>query len=205
MTEMFRILKELTTSRAPEKVLIREEAKFLVTKNVNSISLTRGEEERSEKTDVTTGDDFEKLTEMPVKGVVKEIKAENEPNRPAEKEKTTKAPSSQPVEYNLKHEISENLIEGLVGRKAHLLEDKQILSVRVFDEVFSTGMAFGGNTRNLGSFGKETDKTNNFTPRTMNITLLIQNLETTSTTNKATAFMTTHVIASRFKTTSGRG
>ncbi|GJR92557.1 MAK10-like protein [Tanacetum coccineum] len=268
MTEMFGILKELTTSRAPEKVLIMEEAKFLVTKNVNSISLTRGEEERSEKTNVTTGDDFEKLTKMPVKGAMKEDEAENEPNRPAKKEKTAEAPSSQPVEYYLKHEISENLIEGLVGglkhmndlvdqrsdvnvmplstymkltnerpsetdirlslashsyifplgiaedvlvevaehvypvdfvildikedekrpfilgtpflttakavikfdmgtitlrfgkskisfhrilealcRKAHLLEDKQILSVRVFDEVFSTGMAFGGNTQ----------------------------------------------------------
>ncbi|GJZ25269.1 hypothetical protein Tco_0562728 [Tanacetum coccineum] len=45
MTEMFVLLKELTTSRTPEKVLIREEAKFLVTKNVNSISLTKGEEE----------------------------------------------------------------------------------------------------------------------------------------------------------------
>ncbi|GJV09965.1 zinc finger, CCHC-type containing protein [Tanacetum coccineum] len=46
MTEMFRLLKELTTSRTPEKVLIREEAKFPVTKNINSISLARGEEER---------------------------------------------------------------------------------------------------------------------------------------------------------------
>ncbi|GJR94637.1 MAK10-like protein [Tanacetum coccineum] len=53
MTEMFRLLKELTTSRAPEKVLIREETKFPVTKNVNSISLARGEEERSDKTDET--------------------------------------------------------------------------------------------------------------------------------------------------------
>ncbi|GJT01435.1 hypothetical protein Tco_0822604 [Tanacetum coccineum] len=44
------------------------------------------------------------------------------------------------------------------GRKAHLLEDKQILSVGVFDEVFSTWMAFGGNTRDLGSFGEETDE-----------------------------------------------
>nr|GEV86686.1 hypothetical protein [Tanacetum cinerariifolium] len=43
----FRLLKELTTSRTPEKVLMREEAKFLVTKNVNSISLTKGQEERS--------------------------------------------------------------------------------------------------------------------------------------------------------------
>ncbi|GKE31844.1 hypothetical protein Tco_1451166 [Tanacetum coccineum] len=46
----------------------------------------------------------------------------------------------------------------MTGRKAHLLEDKQILSVGVFDEVFSTWMAFGGNTRDLGSFGEETNK-----------------------------------------------
>ncbi|GJU61853.1 MAK10-like protein [Tanacetum coccineum] len=44
------------------------------------------------------------------------------------------------------------------SRKAHLLEDKQIPSVRVFDEVFSTWMAFGGNTRDLDSFEEETDK-----------------------------------------------
>ncbi|GJX27082.1 hypothetical protein Tco_0233378 [Tanacetum coccineum] len=47
------------------------------------------------------------------------------------------------------------------GRKAHLLEDKQIPSVGVFDEVFSIWKEFGGNTRDLGSFGKETDKTMN--------------------------------------------
>nr|GEY07266.1 hypothetical protein [Tanacetum cinerariifolium] len=53
------------------------------------------------------------------------------------------------------------------GRKAYLLEDKQISSVRVFDKVFSTWMAFGGNTRDLGSFGEETNE----------ITNLHQNLE----------------------------
>ncbi|GKF06155.1 hypothetical protein Tco_0036823, partial [Tanacetum coccineum] len=42
--------------------------------------------------------------------------------------------------------------------KAYLLKDKQIPSVGVFDEVFSTWMAFGGNTRDLGSFGEETEK-----------------------------------------------
>nr|GEW85539.1 hypothetical protein [Tanacetum cinerariifolium] len=90
------------TIRAPKKVLIREEAKFPVTKNVNSISLTRGEEERSEKTDVTTGNDFEKPTktetEMPVKEAKKEDEAENKPNRKARKEETTEAPSSQPTD-----------------------------------------------------------------------------------------------------------
>ncbi|GKA15092.1 MAK10-like protein [Tanacetum coccineum] len=115
MTEMF----ELTTNRAPKKVLIREEAKFPVNKNVNSISLTKGEEERSEKTDVTTGEDFEKptktKTEMPFKEAEKEDEAENEPNKKAGKEETTGAPSSQPVVYYLKHRINEKLIKGLVG------------------------------------------------------------------------------------------
>ncbi|GKA12432.1 hypothetical protein Tco_0691978, partial [Tanacetum coccineum] len=53
MTKMFGLLKELTNNRAPKKVLIREEAKFPVTKNVNYISLARGEEESSDKTDET--------------------------------------------------------------------------------------------------------------------------------------------------------
>ncbi|GKE00343.1 zinc finger, CCHC-type containing protein [Tanacetum coccineum] len=43
------------------------------------------------------------------------------------------------------------------GRKAHVLEDKQIPSVGVFYEVF-LALAFGGNTRDLGSFGEETDE-----------------------------------------------
>ncbi|GJS05712.1 zinc finger, CCHC-type containing protein [Tanacetum coccineum] len=51
---------------------------------------------------------------MPVKEAEKEDKAENEPNRKAIKEETTRAPSSQPVEYYLKHRINEKLIEGLV-------------------------------------------------------------------------------------------
>ncbi|GKC05124.1 hypothetical protein Tco_0996734 [Tanacetum coccineum] len=46
----------------------------------------------------------------------------------------------------------------MTGRKAYLLMDKQIPSVGVFHEVFSIWMAFGGNTRNLGTFGEETDK-----------------------------------------------
>ncbi|GJW52603.1 hypothetical protein Tco_0096688 [Tanacetum coccineum] len=40
------------------------------------------------------------------------------------------------------------------SRKAYLLKDKQITSVGVF----STWMAFGGNTRDLGSLGEETDE-----------------------------------------------
>ncbi|GJV82156.1 zinc finger, CCHC-type containing protein [Tanacetum coccineum] len=64
MAEMFRLLKELTTSRAPKKVLIKEEATSPVTKNVNSISLTKREEERNDDNDVVTGDDIKKLPEQ---------------------------------------------------------------------------------------------------------------------------------------------
>ncbi|GJU17805.1 zinc finger, CCHC-type containing protein [Tanacetum coccineum] len=122
MTEMFRLLKELTTSRAPKKVLIREEAKSSVTKSVNSISLIREGEEKSDKYDVATGDDSEKtygpITEVPVKEAETKNKAENKaknkPIKKPKKEEIVEAPSSQPIEYYLKHMINEKLIEGLV-------------------------------------------------------------------------------------------
>ncbi|GKE85589.1 hypothetical protein Tco_1559331 [Tanacetum coccineum] len=116
MAEMFRLFKELTTSRAPKKVLIREEAKSPVTKNVNSISLARKDEEGKNDNDVVTGDDIENSTRtetgMPVNEAKNGIK--NEPIKKAKKEETTEAPNSQPVEYYLKHMISEKLIKGLL-------------------------------------------------------------------------------------------
>ncbi|GKA72466.1 hypothetical protein Tco_0778682 [Tanacetum coccineum] len=87
MAEMFGLLKELTTSKAPKKVLIREEAKYPITKN------------------------------MPVKKVEKENEAENgtknETIKRVERGEVVKAPSSQPVGYYLKYRINETLIEGL--------------------------------------------------------------------------------------------
>ncbi|GJW24306.1 zinc finger, CCHC-type containing protein [Tanacetum coccineum] len=91
MAEMFGLLKELTASRAPGKVLIREEAKSPVTKNVNSISLAKGEEERNNDNDVATGDDIEKPTRTETGMLVNEAEngIKNEPIRKAEKEETT--------------------------------------------------------------------------------------------------------------------
>nr|GFC58338.1 reverse transcriptase domain-containing protein [Tanacetum cinerariifolium] len=74
---MFKLLKELTTSRTPEKALIREEAKFPVTKDVNSVSLARGEEERSDKTEETLGNTIKFIiTAMEI--LVKEAERFNE-------------------------------------------------------------------------------------------------------------------------------
>ncbi|GKB73871.1 zinc finger, CCHC-type containing protein [Tanacetum coccineum] len=83
---------------------------------------SKGEEEKSDKDDVATGDSIEKTngldTEMPVKEAETENGAENriknEPNKRDKKEEGVEAPSSQPVEYYLKHKINEKLIEALV-------------------------------------------------------------------------------------------
>ncbi|GJX71327.1 hypothetical protein Tco_0308498 [Tanacetum coccineum] len=118
MTVMFGLLKELTTSKTLEKVLLREEAKSPVTKNVNSISLTRGEEERSDKTNETLGNTVKPTgteTGIPVKEAEGNNEIENKPIEKAEKEEVVEAPSSRPVEYYLKHRINEKLIEGLVN------------------------------------------------------------------------------------------
>ncbi|GJT54808.1 MAK10-like protein [Tanacetum coccineum] len=78
MTKMFGLLKELTTNRTPEKVLIREEAKFPVTKNVNSISLARNEEEGNNKTDETLDNTKMPIeTEMPIRKAEEMNGAEN--------------------------------------------------------------------------------------------------------------------------------
>ncbi|GKE30330.1 MAK10-like protein [Tanacetum coccineum] len=95
-TEMFRLLKELTTSKTPEKVLISEEAKFPVTKNVNSISLTKGEEER-----IKNG-------------------AGNKSIKTSENEEAVEAPGAQPIAYYLKHKIDEKLIKGLVHNNRYI-------------------------------------------------------------------------------------
>ncbi|GJU71880.1 hypothetical protein Tco_1263285 [Tanacetum coccineum] len=112
MTKMFELLKELTTSWAPEKVLIRKEDRHTVTKNINSISLIKGEGENNVNNNATFGNSIERPDGSDVEVLInkfeKENKAENrtknKPIKSAEKEPTqvkeeesVEAPSSQPV------------------------------------------------------------------------------------------------------------
>nr|GEW74753.1 hypothetical protein [Tanacetum cinerariifolium] len=121
MTKMFKLLMELI-SRAPKKVLIRKEAKSLVTKSVNSISLIREKKEKNNIYDVATGDDGKETDGPNMEVSVKEAetknsaknKAKNKPIKKLKKEEVVESISSQPVEYYLKHRINENLTEGLV-------------------------------------------------------------------------------------------
>ncbi|GKA23936.1 hypothetical protein Tco_0709969 [Tanacetum coccineum] len=47
MTKLFGLLKELTTSKTPKKVLVREEASNPITKCVKAISLVKMEKDKS--------------------------------------------------------------------------------------------------------------------------------------------------------------
>nr|GEY73012.1 zinc finger, CCHC-type [Tanacetum cinerariifolium] len=122
MTEMFGLLKELITSKAPKKVLIREETKSPVIKNVNSISLVEKEKEENDKHNVAIGNTDEETNgtniEVPVKEVDIKNKAKNEvenkPTKKAENDEVVEASSSWPVEYYLKHRIIKKLIEGII-------------------------------------------------------------------------------------------
>ncbi|GJX63618.1 hypothetical protein Tco_0296518 [Tanacetum coccineum] len=105
MTEMFGLLKELTAYRTPEKVLVREEAKVFITKNVNYISLVRGEEEGSDKMDETLDNTVKPTiteTEIPVKEVERSNETKIKPVKRAEKKEVEELLSSRPVEYYLK-------------------------------------------------------------------------------------------------------
>ncbi|GKA65966.1 hypothetical protein Tco_0765673 [Tanacetum coccineum] len=64
MAEMFGLLKELTTSRIPEKVLVREEARHPITKNVNAISLVKIEKEKNTENNKAVDENFIELSEL---------------------------------------------------------------------------------------------------------------------------------------------
>ncbi|GJR80026.1 zinc finger, CCHC-type containing protein [Tanacetum coccineum] len=111
ITKMFGFLKELTTNRAPEKVLIREEAKFSVTKNVNSISLARGEEERSDKTDETLDNTIKPIiteTKIPVMEAERSNETKNKPIKKAERKEVEEVLSSRPMpaETDIRHSLA---------------------------------------------------------------------------------------------------
>ncbi|GJX19400.1 ribonuclease H-like domain-containing protein [Tanacetum coccineum] len=93
MTEMFRLLKELATSRTSKKILIREKAKFPITKKVNSISMTKEEEEKSDKTEITPNN-IEKPTEIEAEVPVKEAETKNGAENEAGN-KTIKTPENE--------------------------------------------------------------------------------------------------------------
>ncbi|GKC83317.1 hypothetical protein Tco_1139034 [Tanacetum coccineum] len=126
MVEMFGLLKELTSSITPEKVLVREEIRNPITKNVNAISLCRIKSEK-----------FEENNEVIDKNITEHGKCSiEEPIRITNKEplgeerKTIEPPGLQPVSHYLKHKINKELIKGIIENQRF---NDSFLATRVTD------------------------------------------------------------------------
>nr|GEV22070.1 hypothetical protein [Tanacetum cinerariifolium] len=78
MEEMFGLLKELTASRTPKKVLVREEVRHPITKHVNSIPLIRTEEEKSVRNNGVVGKNIVKPNKSNMAGTLEEVDREDE-------------------------------------------------------------------------------------------------------------------------------
>ncbi|GJR90312.1 MAK10-like protein [Tanacetum coccineum] len=115
MTKMFSLVKEYTNGRAPEKVLIQEEGRNLVTKYVNAISLIKKENEEVEEYDEVV--DIEVVEQSEVLGdeEVEEYEEvnKNELDRNGD-DNPTRWGKYADKEYYLKHDINRKTIEDLV-------------------------------------------------------------------------------------------
>ncbi|GJV68389.1 MAK10-like protein [Tanacetum coccineum] len=129
MGEMFRLLKELTVSQTPDKVLVREGARQTVTKHINSISLVKIEKEKGTQDNAIADNDNvshdRSDTLVPMSKVDKKnesgngvgdevVKCAEEKLKKTDEEKSGETPNSQPVGYYLKHKINKKLVEGLI-------------------------------------------------------------------------------------------
>ncbi|GJU89282.1 MAK10-like protein [Tanacetum coccineum] len=130
MTDMFGLLKELTTSRAPKRELIKEEARYPITKNINSISLIRGEEEKNANDNATPNDSIERLdgsdAEVTLNEVKKENKAENgTKNEPIKsfKRELTQVKEEESVESHSSQPVGGPVYEAILKKKITKKED----------------------------------------------------------------------------------
>ncbi|GJZ66781.1 hypothetical protein Tco_0630021 [Tanacetum coccineum] len=73
MAEMFGLLKELTSSRTPKKVLVREEAIHSITKNVNAIFIIKMENEKGAKGVKVAERNVMKLKELDALGPIESV------------------------------------------------------------------------------------------------------------------------------------
>ncbi|GJR91346.1 retrovirus-related pol polyprotein from transposon TNT 1-94 [Tanacetum coccineum] len=134
MAEMFGLLKELTTSRTPEKVLVREEARHPITKNVNAISLVKMEKEKNIENNEVVDKNIVELSELNAIEPKEEVDMKKEVGDETNDElvgnmeeeitgdgieELVEMPRSQPVGYYLKHAIMEKPIKGLIGNQRY--------------------------------------------------------------------------------------
>ncbi|GJX79986.1 hypothetical protein Tco_0328135 [Tanacetum coccineum] len=121
----------MASSETPKKVLVTEEVRNPLTKNINTISICRIEEEKIKKNNKSINENITKHsdcnTKKPSRLIGENNEAIEEPLRIINKEpleeggKMIEPHEPQPVSHYLKHKINKELIEGLVEN--HWLND----------------------------------------------------------------------------------
>nr|GEX37724.1 hypothetical protein [Tanacetum cinerariifolium] len=132
MAKIFGILKEITTSKTPKKLLVRVKASHPITKCVNAISLFIMEKVKSIENDEVVNKSVIEPSELNIVEPIELVdeKEEMEDGTCDESARSTneeiirweakadvlvKIPRSQPIGYYLKHEINKKIIKGLVN------------------------------------------------------------------------------------------
>ncbi|GJZ30902.1 MAK10-like protein [Tanacetum coccineum] len=110
MAEMLRLLKELTSSTTPKKVLVREEIRNPITKNVNAIFCCRIESKKAKENNEVID---KNITEHGKCSIKEPVRITNKEPL-GEERKMIEPPKPQPVSNYLKHKINKDLIEGLI-------------------------------------------------------------------------------------------
>ncbi|GJY00379.1 hypothetical protein Tco_0357397 [Tanacetum coccineum] len=130
MVEMFGLLKELTASRTPENILMGEEARHPITKNVNSISLIRIEEEENRENNRQVNNsvmepgnsgDEEPPEEINMKNEA-ERRTDDEPANSAKKN-VTKNEENEPVGVSGSHVVRGPVYKAILKKKITKKED----------------------------------------------------------------------------------
>ncbi|GJQ95747.1 zinc finger, CCHC-type containing protein [Tanacetum coccineum] len=123
MTEMFSLLKELTKSNSPEKVLVKEEVRSPITKYVNVVSLIRDENDKGIESDMVIDENVVELVKLVDNKEEMDEEEGNEPNGNVNEDSTRwgkymdrlpKILRSLPIGYYLKHKTNEKTSEDLV-------------------------------------------------------------------------------------------
>ncbi|GJT32242.1 hypothetical protein Tco_0922661 [Tanacetum coccineum] len=104
MSEMFGLLKELTTSRNPEKVLVREETRNPITKCINAISFVRTDKDMDIENVEVVNKNVVGISELTVV----------EPSRVVDKEKEVKDEMNNEPIRSVIENITDRQVKGVI-------------------------------------------------------------------------------------------
>ncbi|GJZ01763.1 putative reverse transcriptase domain-containing protein [Tanacetum coccineum] len=142
MAEMFRLLRELTSSRTPEKVLVREEASSPITKSFNAISLIKMEKEKGIKGDevakwnVMGLNKLEALEPIDLSELGKNVEDDLDPITPTNAVSKLILEWEETIKYHLEKEMEFNQWRSMVFENKGSISENEGCELSTIDGLF---------------------------------------------------------------------